>query len=390
MSMPMQKLVRPAQYKRPDFAAAYAKAIFRYKIDAGIFPTFAFRDSKVVRVLSADDIDDGTKAPAISFGGDLEYVVPVTIGTPGVELNLDFDTGSSDLWIFSTELKAAQHLRGHHFYDPKRSTTAHKDPISHWEIHYGDGSFALGDVWTDTVTIGDIAISKQAIELATKVSSSFLVDGGNDGLLGLGFGNINTVQPRPVQTPMENMLNQHLLAKPVFSCKLGRGEESEGYYSFGYIDPEAEDALTYTPIDPSGGWWQVPSTSYAINGRKTRRPGNACILDTGTTLTLVDDTVLSHIYGAIQGAVFDHREGGWKYPARSRVPEISFAVGDKLYKINPKDLAYGEPMTDGYVFGGIQSRGNNDVDIFGDCFLKSVYVVFDQGNNTVGLVQRDD
>ena len=30
---------------------------------------------------------------------------------------------------------------------------------------------------------------------------------------------------------------------------------------------------------------------------------------------------------------------------------------------------------DGYMFGGIQSRGNMDFDIFGDVFLKAVYVV---------------
>ena len=50
------------------------------------------------------------------------------------------------------------------------------------------------------------------------------------------------------------------------------------------------------------------------------------------------------------------------------------AVGETLYKLNPKDIAFGD-AGDGYMFGGIQSRGNMDFDIFGDVFLKAVYVV---------------
>lgn len=52
---------------------------------------------------------------------------------------------------------------------------------------------------------------------------------------------------------------------------------------------------------------------------------------------------------------------------------MAFAVGDKLYTVHAADFGFG-PADAGFTFGGIQSRGDMTFDIFGDVFLKSVYV----------------
>lgn len=80
---------------------------------------------------------------------------------------------------------------------------------SSWKIKYGDGSTASGIVGTDNVDLGGLCVENQAIELTSKLSSQFMKSAG-DGLLGLAFGKINTVKPKGVATPVENMLRLHL------------------------------------------------------------------------------------------------------------------------------------------------------------------------------------
>ncbi|KAF2476872.1 acid protease [Lindgomyces ingoldianus] len=335
---------------------------------------------------------------------DSMYLCPVQIGTPPQTLNLNFDTGSSDLWVWSTKLDSRTKKFGsstHKIFDPKASRTFKKVPNNTWKIQYGDRSTASGIVGTDNVTLGGLCVENQTIELASKISPQFTQSAG-DGLLGLAFGKINSVKPKAVATPVENMISQEDIKKEqeLFTCYLGSWrdleevDQGESFYTFGYIDEDVikrcEAPPYYTPIDTSNGYWQFKSESATINGRTITRPSNTAIADTGTTLALVDDAMCEAIYSCIPGAKFSYSQQGWIFPIgtpEAQIPVVTFAVGEKQFALQKEDFGFskvGEKMQ----YGGIQSRGDTAFDILGATWLKAVYVIFDQGNKRLGACQR--
>jgi hypothetical protein len=246
-------------------------------------------------------------------------------------------------------------------------------------------------VGNDNVDVGGLVVKGQAIELADTMSAQF-ASGAGDGLLGLAFSNINTVQPQAVKTPVENMIAQSDISKSesLFTAKLGswrdadEPDKGESFYTFGFIDQDtvttSGEDVYYTPIDNSQGFWMFDSASATVNGKSISRSGNKAIADTGTTLALVDDDTCQAIYDAIPGAEYDNASQGWIYPsdtAADKLPVVSFAVGDKQFVVQKEDLGFAEAKP-GYVYGGIQSRGSMTMDILGDTFLKGVYAVSDQ------------
>lgn len=324
--------------------------------------------------------------PATDVQQDSEYICPVAIGTPAQTLNLDFDTGSADLWVWSTQLPAdttSQYGADHTIFDPTKSSTFNNTSQYTWKISYGDGSSASGTVGTDVVDLGGVKVTNQAVELANNLSTEFQ-SGAGDGLLGLAWSSINTVSPHSVQTVVSNMILQNDIPKgaELFTAHLSTYKDSSdnSFYTFGYIDQDVlksanatADQIAYTAIDNSQGFWQFTSTSAKVNDQTIALPGNTAIADTGTTLALVSDDVCEAIYKAIPGAKYDDQQQGWVFPTSTSTdsfPTVQFAVGDNLFTVNKEDLGYAD-VGDGNTYGGVQSRGSMTFDILGDTFLKA-------------------
>ena len=252
-----------------------------------------------------------------------------------------------------------------------------------WKIQYGDGSSASGNVYSDTITLGGITIAHQQIELAKTLSAQF-ARGAGDGLFGLAFPAINTVQPTPAQPPVQNAIAQKLLPQGVFTAHLASyrdaaSSDGKSYYTFGKIDDSVPgaDKPFYVPVDKSQGFWQFASATASVNGKSVDRAGNSAIADTGTTLALVDDKTVEAIYAAIPGSSYNEEQQGYVFPQSvtgDKLPVVKFAVGDKEFAMPKEALAFAD-VGDGTWYGGVQSRGDMQMDILGDSWLKGVYAV---------------
>ncbi|KAI1759271.1 secreted aspartic proteinase precursor [Hypoxylon sp. FL1150] len=316
---------------------------------------------------------------------DAEYLTPVSIGTPAQTLNLDFDTGSADLWVFSTEL-SSKYQSGHSVYDPSSSSTSKKLSGYTWDISYGDGSGASGDVYTDVVNIGGVSYASQAVEAASSISTQFTEDTDNDGLVGLAFSSINTVSPKSQKTFFDNVKSS--LSSPLFAANLNY--EAPGTYDFGFADSSKyTGSITYTSVSTTDGYWEFSASGYAV-GSTSYSTSITGIADTGTTLLLLPNAIVKNYYSQVSGAQNSNADGGYVFPCSATLPTFTYVVGSKSIVIPANYLNY-SPVSEGSstCYGGIQSSADIGINIFGDIALKAAYVVFNGASSpTLGFATK--
>ncbi|KIJ14858.1 hypothetical protein PAXINDRAFT_180872 [Paxillus involutus ATCC 200175] len=321
----------------------------------------------------------GSGGDALTDASNELWYGTISVGTPAHRYTVDFDTGSSDLFLPGPD--CGSNCSGHAVYNPWSSSTS-QDLGKTFSLRYGDGGTVIGEQYSDTVSIVGLVAPDQTLGAASQYSSGFgSSEFPADGLMGMAFQSISVYKASPV---FQTLVSEGQVDESVFAFKLAAfgselfiGGTNTALYTgeFSYADVTQE------------GYWEVNMDSLESNG-KTVLSNVDSVIDTGTTLIVGLPSDVSTLYQAIGGidASSTVAAGFYTLPCDS-FPSISLTFGGTSFPISADTLNIGQvsPNSSDCVGGIVSQDIGASFWIVGDVFLANVYTAFDVGNSRVGF-----
>ncbi|KAH9041267.1 acid protease [Lactarius pseudohatsudake] len=316
------------------------------------------------------------KGDPLTDDSDELWYGSITVGTPAVTYTVQFDTGSSDLFLPGSDCDST--CSGHTLYNPESSSTS-SDIGQPFFLQYGDGSSTVsGEQYADTVTLAGFKATRQTFGAATTYSRAFESDRFPvDGLLGMAYTSLSNYGASPV---FQSLLSQSQVSTPVFGFYLA--ESGSELYIGGTNQDLYTGSFTYMPVTTQG-YWEGLFDDISVNGRTVIGREHA-IIDTGTTQVVGDTRGVQAIYDQIPGSKYAG-DGTWTIPCSFNTP-ISVGFSGKVFSISASTFNLG-PISPGSgdCVGGFGALDGLGFWVIGDVFLRNVYTAFDLGQNRVGF-----
>lgn len=293
-----------------------------------------------------------------------QYLVSYELGSPGQSFTSALDTGSSDLWVYSSKVSQATYK-----YDSSSSSSS-KYVSNDFDIEYVDGSGTSGDYYTDKVTWGDASFDMQFA-----VTDSY-EQGTDDTIFGVGFKGDEATQGSKYNNLPYALKDQGVISSTTYSLYLDDVDSSTGVFLLGAVDKSRYSGeLTKIPFTSSNSF----SVDFEVGGKSMNG-----VLDSGTSLTYLDDDTVASIAKKF-GATYNFLEGLYTISGNPSGEDVDFTFSGTNITVPAADLIIEEEGSK--IFGLVPSSAAEGYTILGDVFLRSAYVVYDLDNKMAGIAK---
>ncbi|EAZ63857.2 secreted aspartyl proteinase, partial [Scheffersomyces stipitis CBS 6054] len=322
------------------------------------------------------------------------YAVNITVGTPPVQLQVELDTGSSDLWVISTKAPVCKR------YNCNIYGVFDKDKSSSWKsngtefgIRYVDGSGNDGGIYgQDTINFGNGLVLNNATFAVANETVDLV------GIMGISFEFREAATQKYPNIPSLMKL-QGYTKKTAYSLYVTDEVKQAGSILFGGIDhAKYEGELVSLDMVASNGTYralQTELTSIKIYENDVAI-GIPFTFDSGADITIIREDFLEQIYKVLApGEDFQvyGTLGTYKVPCylNDSGNFLSFSFSNKKeIQVPMSEFLLSQETANGIQCGlkiSTPSPGLEDHGIFGVNFLRSVYTVFNLDDKTISLAK---
>jgi hypothetical protein len=297
-----------------------------------------------------------------------QYFIEVQVGTPAQTFTVVPDTGSSNLWMYSSTCWSIP-CWYHATYDKKKSSTYTADGEV-FDITYGSGG-VKGTVSHDVAMIGDVS-STMGFGEVTSVSGVSFYASQMSGILGLAYDSISV-------DGLKTFMSNSALTDKSFSFYL-KDTSEESYMVIPGMDTENYGTIdTHKVVEEK--YWSLQLDSIAQGDKVIDASNYKAVIDSGTSLLVGPK------------AIIDPLIAGIKVPKTcgdlSTLPDMTFTIDGTAYTLTADD--YVLKITQSGVTEcllGVQSmdfpEGFNYF-IMGDVFMRKYPTYFNLNDNTVSF-----
>ncbi|KAJ2806742.1 aspartic proteinase precursor [Coemansia helicoidea] len=323
-----------------------------------------------------------SKVPITNYM-NAQYYGEIGIGTPPQKFKVLFDTGSSNLWVPSSEctsIECSNHSK--YNYTESSSYGGNNIPIS---LRFGSDSLE-GIMGEDTLTVGDITVKGQEFAEVTKGFGPSFASSRFDGVFGLGY---DAASRENMASPFYSMVMDNLVKEDMFSVYLSdtaNGNDGEIMFG-GYNSDHFEGDLKWADLRRYGKW-EVNLEGMQFGDDRLGMSSTGAALDTGSSMMVLPTMVaniLNEKIGAKKNSAGQYTVDCATVPS---LPSFSLTFGGVDYTLDAKDYVLNVQGQCISGFVGVDSANPaTQTWIIGNMFHRKFYTVYDVENSRVGFAK---